>query len=183
MNAASALAKFAKDEIERVHSQGVRSVDTAKLIEWLGKLEASVTANERPQPLREFELEAYKYRTSASLESFRVIEIGNNALKTALGINGAASVALLAFIGHLATSSQTKALIAQLANPLLLFVSGVLAAALAMGVSYLTQSQFCHGHKTAARTTRMVAIAFVIASYICFALANYDAFTAFRSLH
>jgi hypothetical protein len=54
-------------------------------------------------------------------------------------INGGSAVALLAFIGHLASAGNPATPISSFANPLLYFVIGLFAAAFFGGLVLLTQ--------------------------------------------
>jgi hypothetical protein len=62
---------------------------------------------------------------------------GQGALKAALLINGGASVALLAFIGTTIVKDTKNCLSLLLCFSMLLFVFGVLCAAIASGVTYV----------------------------------------------
>lgn len=70
------------------------------------------------------------------------ISTGAQALKAVLGINGGAAIALLAFFGSFAKAPNTLAIPAGLADSLAAFVGGVLAAALAFGITFFSQAGF-----------------------------------------
>jgi hypothetical protein len=83
-------------------------------------------------------VEEHKNIHAHGVEMFRsVIQAGQNALRSAFLMNGGASVALLAFVGHLSSVAPKK--VPMLAPSLATFVGGVLVAALASGVTYLSQ--------------------------------------------
>ena len=100
-------------------------------------------------PPSEAELERYKadlarwidgakHQHESYLELFRsVITAGQAAIKILFTVNGGAAVAMLAFIGHLATNDPKSVSI--FAGALLPFAGGVLAAALTSAGTYLTQ--------------------------------------------
>jgi hypothetical protein len=116
------------------------------------------------------------------VEEFKAtIQAGQAALKSAILINGGASVAILAFIGNLATSEKSKALIPILSCSLAYFVFGTLVAAMASGGAYLSQAAYSkvNQEETTEATERWkkrgkafqyTTIIFVIASYILFGL-------------
>ncbi|RJX81591.1 hypothetical protein D3M70_08875 [Pseudomonas sp. LS-2] len=83
-------------------------------------------------------VEREKSNHASDLEMFRsVIQSGQNALKTALLMNGGASVALLAFIGKL--TEERQAHIPAFTNALAIFVLGVFCIVVASGSTYLSQ--------------------------------------------
>jgi hypothetical protein len=67
---------------------------------------------------------------------------GQSAVRGAVLINGAAGVALLAFMGQMQKGEVSTAMATWLPWPLACFVVGVLAAALATGGAYLAQSNY-----------------------------------------
>src|SRR4051812_11172099 len=81
---------------------------------------------------------------SAKLMFQSVISSGENAVKSAMLINGGASVAVLAFLGNLmAKASLAPSLkLGEFPNAMLCFVFGVLVPALANGLIYSTQFSF-----------------------------------------
>jgi hypothetical protein len=83
-------------------------------------------------------LTEYQVDTQRSFEMFRAgTTTGAETIKAAILINGGAAVAVLAFIGHLVAIHAPSAAVMNFAWPLALFVIGVLASALASGVTYL----------------------------------------------
>jgi hypothetical protein len=83
-------------------------------------------------------LTEYQVDTQRSLEMFRAgTTTGTETIKAAILINGGAAVAVLAFIGHLVAIHAPSAAVMNFAWPLALFVIGVLASALASGITYV----------------------------------------------
>lgn len=83
-------------------------------------------------------VEREKSNHASDLEMFRtVIQSGQNALKTALLMNGGASVALLAFIGKLTEEQHSR--IPAFTDALAVFVCGVFAIVVSSGFTYLSQ--------------------------------------------
>jgi hypothetical protein len=79
-------------------------------------------------------LAEYEARNATALELLKsVITTAGVAIRSLILINGGAAVALLTFIGHLATSETDGLAIHAFALPLACFVFGVLAAALFAG--------------------------------------------------
>ena len=115
-------------------------------------------------------VEKHKNSHAYSVEMFRsVINAGQNALRTSFLMNGGSAVAMLAFIGHLATTAPEK--VTLFSSSLAIFVVGVLIAAVASGATYLCQ-WFYAGGKSWAETTGFVlniaAILLGIGSYVIF---------------
>ena len=156
-------------------------------------------------------LAEYQINTQRMLEETRAgNEAGTEAIKAVTLINGGAAVAVLAFVGHLASVHATPATITNFVRPLDLFVWGVFAGAVASGVVYVTHVCYFKAldHEFAAKTARdnsnqklaatedqtstrwnragnRVAnpIAFIVglASLVCFAIGCYQAYHAFKS--
>jgi len=75
------------------------------------------------------------------------ITAGQSAIKSSFLLNGGAAVALLAFIGHLATID--KSYVATFASSLLPFAYGALAISITSGFTYLSQWLYASEHKYA----------------------------------
>lgn len=85
-------------------------------------------------------LQFSKQDADGNMEMFKsVLASGQAAIKSVMMINGGAAVAILAFMGHLATNAQSKQFVAHFGSALLCFAAGVLLAALATGTTYLAQ--------------------------------------------
>lgn len=76
----------------------------------------------------------------ASKTNIAAIDGANLTLRTAVLINGGAAVSVLAFIGGLASQGKLSLgpQLTEIATTLLWFASGVVAAALSMGLAYFT---------------------------------------------
>lgn len=102
-----------------------------------------------------------------NIEMFKsVIESGLNAIKSAMILNSGASIAMLAFIGHLAETRPYS--IAVLTPTILPFALGAFSAGLTSGGRYL--SQFCYGSekKKLGHVFTGLSIFFGVASYLAF---------------
>jgi hypothetical protein len=102
---------------------------------------------------------------------------GRAAIQAALLLNGAASVALLAFLGNLAIAQQTKGLAGNFASfkeAFVCFGIGVMLAASSSVVAFLIQNvAIAHPNDAEGRTgrrLRLVGIGMVVASLFLFAV-------------
>jgi hypothetical protein len=165
--------------------------------------------DEADQQLR-IDLAEYEADTQRSLES---IKSGNasglEAIKAGTLINAGAAVAVLAFIGHLASIHASGAVIMNFARPLRLFVAGALLGVVASGVTYLVrridfvslkrefaskearrggnQGLATSNHESsikwarAAEALNVIVILIVAASLVCFSRGCYTAYCVFES--
>jgi hypothetical protein len=154
-------------------------------------------------------LAVYAADSQKALESVRAANAsGLEALKATTFVNGGAAVAMLAFVGHLASIHASSATISGFASPLRLFVLGVLLGVAATGVTYLTHGAYLAAlrrefagkeaenneheglavshRKAAARWSRggrvinFTVILLVIGSLFCFAYGSFTAYQAFQ---
>lgn len=139
-----AFAAQMRQEIESLKSQGTASIYCDNLISYLSEIERSPEPEISPLGIENYKadlqnwVESNKHLHEFNLEMFRsVISSGQNALKSMFLLNGGASVALLAFIGHLA--QFRAAMVNVFSTCLLPFVIGVLVIAMASGFTYLSQ--------------------------------------------
>jgi hypothetical protein len=130
--------------IEGIKSNGTAAIYCDNLINYLKEVENSPELESTPADLERYKadlqnwVEQNKHQHDSKLELFRaVITAGQNAIKSSFLLNGGAAVALLAFIGHLASVNQEK--VATFGNCLLPFTYGVLAVAVTSGLTYLCQ--------------------------------------------
>lgn len=181
-----------KDALTQLKKDGVQQVTIDALMEYLAKLDAAdVTTAPAPSPA---ELEHYKAQLAAwvekqkevsnlNLEGFKsVILAGQAALRSAILLNGGAAVAILAYIGKL--SVDAPASVSQFAFPLLLFVLGALAIAVASGVTYLTQWFYFGGSAWQWRVgfaLNMLSILLGLMSYGLFAAGTWLAYLEFKA--
>jgi hypothetical protein len=81
----------------------------------------------------------YRAQIDFDIEELKAVNAaGQSAIKSSMLVNGGGAVALLAFIGHLTTSSETARSIPTFAFPLTIFVLGVWLGGLSAGFTYLT---------------------------------------------
>ncbi|MDQ8205839.1 hypothetical protein [Pelagicoccus sp. SDUM812003] len=191
-------AKKIINEIQRaigeVKDSEQKTIQVSSLERFLADLDADIDAHgeieqkELETRLAEFSaqnernLAAYNASVSSDLEMFRsVILAGQSALKSSLLINGGASVAILAFIGNLATKdSKYEIMISNLSSTLFFFTIGVLCAALGFGTTYASQYSYSREKlKWLGHTFQAITISVVVASYSLFGYASFEAKESF----
>ncbi len=99
------------------------------------------------QKQRQAEREHDRNSDSAVKQVLAAIESGHQALRGILLINGGAAVALLAFIGAIASKDGVGS-VADLAESIQWFAFGVAVAAAAIGMTYLVNHSFANSLKT-----------------------------------
>jgi len=89
----------------------------------------------------QIELARYVANSQRSIEAGKAgNQAGSDAIKAITFLNGGAAVAILAFIGHLASSGVEQTIVKSLSRPLAFFVAGTFLAVCAAGVGYFAQS-------------------------------------------
>ena len=197
MNAIEVIDEI-QNAVEDVKQQGRKTIRVTALEKYLIQLKSKMglsvhmTTTESAKRTREFTLAQYNVEWEANLAQFNaeheiglehakvVSQTGHLALKSAILINGGASVALLAFLGKLweSTSGHT-ALFSNMPLALLLFVLGVLSSAVAAGFTYLAS---CFGMQETAKKFHVfngLAVTLVIVSYIAFGIGGFVGYSAF----
>jgi hypothetical protein len=111
-----------------------------------------------------------------SLEMFRsVISTAQGAIKSSFLLNGGATIALLAFIGHLAQFKPEK--VAIFSGCLLPFTYGALAVAVTSGFAYLAQWFYAEDGKRQQITGfvfNILCVVLCLASYACFVVGLFQ---------
>lgn len=131
---------------------------------------------------KDLALVSLRIENDVNLEMLRsVLSSAHAAVNSSMLINGGAAAALLAFIGHLVAQSPGKGLAAAFAVPMIVFVGGVFLAALAGGLTYLTQYAYHHKSK-GANLWRHLTKVVVVLSYSAFVAGGWLAFERFRAL-
>jgi hypothetical protein len=120
---------------------------------------------------------------ASQIEMFKsVITAGQNAIRSSFLLNGGASVAILAFIGHLTEVQPTK--VAAFSDVLVPFVLGVLAITMTSGFTYLSQWLYASPSLRAQKVgfgLNLLAIVSGITSYGFFIWGMRVAYSAFRA--
>jgi hypothetical protein len=130
------------------------------------------------------QLESWKLNHTASVSS------GAEAVKTALLINGGAAIAVLAFIGGIASQGRISTSdINDVAGGLSWFGYGVLSAAVTMGLAYLTNRAILStvGISSKIRSAvsgliQLLTVAAFITSIVLFAFGLFDVRTSIGKL-
>ena len=177
--------------------QGAESVPVSELERVNGVIVRMAAESPEDVAVGEAALERYKAQLSADaehrkslhefdLEMLRAtIMTGQSALKGCLLINGAAAIAVLAFLGNAWTKEFPRQVLVDASYGLSLFVWGVLAAATALGATYLSQAGYGNEFgKHSARVGsygRTLAISLVIVSYTLFACAAWQVYSSLSS--
>lgn len=156
------------------------------LIAYLEEVIAAPPGDPTPSQIEHYKfqlqlmVEREKGNHASSLEEFRsVIQSGQNALKTALLMNGGASIALLAFIGKLTERQQSQ--IPNFAEALAIFVLGVFSIVVASGSTYLSQWFYAEFGNWARRTGagfNILSILLALTSYGLFVWGMCKAYSA-----
>jgi hypothetical protein len=177
-----------KNAVIRLRNEGVKEVPCDGLISCLDDMlkeppeEPTVVILERYRAQIQHWVEQNKAVEAFNLEMFRaVLACGQSAMKNAMLINGGAGVALLAFIGHVWDKTLAAASVKGLTWSLLLFMSGVLASAVAAGTTYLAQAFYASDWQRTGYAINYVTIGLVVMSYLAFAMGGYEAYSAFRA--
>ncbi|MDE0152818.1 MAG: hypothetical protein OXN23_02975 [Gammaproteobacteria bacterium] len=144
------------------------------------------TLHEKEEALKDreltFNMKLADFQHQIKMEVARASgEAGQAALKSSFVLNGAASVALLAFIAHLATADEAKN-IGSFSDSLSLFAIGALMAAIATGITYLTYHFFDAETLKNKYFSEYYPIPFVLASYALFVCGLVSTSTAFNQL-
>lgn len=123
------------------------------------------------------------------------IDFAKLALQSVIAVNGGASVALLAFIPHLATADYTEIDVKLLTSALALFTGGVGAGVFAAGTAYISQFAFARTYvwkqkkweqvpwrRWVGEVFRVFAIGSGVAALLIFLCGVYRATNAFSAL-
>ncbi|MEP3113016.1 hypothetical protein [Nisaea sp.] len=165
--------------------KGQKQILTSALIKYLdGCIERSKGADILPIEFEKLKAALQKSnddhtrRHEFDLENFRsVINMGQNAIKASMLLNGGASVAMLAFIADLAKGHP--ALVPDYAFCMSIFVFGALLATVLSGLTYLSQWLYADGKIKLGHTMQFTCISTAIASYGFFIWGLYETYREF----
>lgn len=134
------IKQFAKDlkaTVADIKSKGTTSILCDNLIAYLDH----VITSPQPDEYERFNAELARhaeFEHQGNVEKFKAVTTaGQNAIKTSMLLNGGAAVAMLAFIGHLATTKPDK--VSLLAPTILPFALGAFFVGITSGATYLSQ--------------------------------------------
>lgn len=183
---AKKLKEVIEQYLEKAKAEGVSEIKIERFEKYLSELDDLIDQTNEEDALQtqrdiawytakeERKLKIYDARISrinAGLGA--VITIGQGALKSAAIINGGASIAILAFIGNLYSSSVNVFLVSNLADGLAIFGLGVFFAAAASGATYLAQEGYENSKRKQATIFQNTAICAVVISYLLFLFGGY----------
>ncbi|MBL1321104.1 MAG: hypothetical protein COA63_008610 [Methylophaga sp.] len=184
--------KFAtqlKETIQDIKKNGTAAIYCDNLIAYLDDVGSSPSTSLTEADLEKYKadlqlhIEQNKNYHESKLEMFRsVITSGQNAIRSSLLMNGGASVALLAFIGHLTKIKPESVVV--FSNALFPFVLGVLAMTITSGFTYLSQWLYDSESLKAQKWgfyINLVCIGLGLLSYTAFMWGMYRAFYAFTN--
>ncbi len=176
-----------KETIQEIKENGTAAIYCDNLITYLDDVSKSPLQSPTDAELEKYKtdlqlhIEQNKNHHASQLEMFKsVIASGQNAIRSSFLMNGGASVALLAFIGHL--TSIKPEYIGMFAGALMPFVLGVLAMTLTSGFTYLSQWLYDNPSDKAqdwGYTLNVACIALGISSYGFFIWGMWRAYVAF----
>ena len=188
MSAATAL-HLLRSQLEVERELGRTEVPVADFEKWLAGLEELAAKEpatfetvvvERFRANNDLLVESLRGRTQQELEVLRsLVATSSDSTKAGLLINGGAAVAVLAFIGHLVTTQQTRSIQA-FSWPLVCFAGGVFFSALAATLIYFVQWTFYK--KRPVKRPRLVAIVAQTLSFLGFVLGCTLSLYAFLGL-
>ena len=178
-----------RTEIEGMKQQGIAAVYVDNLINYLTAVEQSPEPNPSPADMERYKaeleqhIEGMKHANAASLESFKaVIAAGQNAIRSIILINGGASVAMLAFIGHLARIGSATVPI--YANCLLPFVAGTLLGGMVSGGTYLAQFFYSGAkpvHHKIGGWVNTAVVLLGVSAFVAFGIGSWQTYSAFTA--
>jgi hypothetical protein len=192
---AKEFAEQMKGDIEEAKSKGTAVLECDKIIAYLNGVPNSPHTEMSPQEIEHYKAylvnhtNHYKYELDSALERSRAaINTGQNAIKAGLILNGAAALALLAFISHLAQGNNSTSVYV-FADCLAWFAYGALDMGVVSALAYLTQWLGADRESWSKKTAEVLNVISIIAglfSYYLFSegiLSVQSAFDAFNSLN
>jgi len=139
----------------------------------------------------EHEMEVCKIENQRAAVFYQQVNMqGQAAMKSALLINGGASVAMLAFIGTAMNNDTNNVLLLRLCFSMAMFIAGTLSVAVASGVTYLAGLAVSSKNDTDQsdkKTLKLwpilntIAIILVVIGYVLFAVGSLNAYCAFTN--
>ena len=185
------LIEVLRGAIDKMKSEGRTDVPIAGLESFLSTAQEKLQNDSVSVPPEVIEhakmvhasnLAAYEASTASSRELFKsVIDMAKLTVTSLTLINGGSAVALLAFIGQLATAEQPRIPIASFAAPMLFFGVGVGTAAFFGALVFLTQKLYAQRWTKSAVLTSWVSAAIGLSSFAAFAAGSYRAYRVFAA--
>ncbi len=183
-------AVFAKELRETIvalkNEEGITEINADNLISYLDRViegEGSSEFVDKERYKAELQLWVEKNKVSHSLEieEFRAIIMqGQNALKTALIMNGGATIAILAFLGKLSDSAPSH--IANFSTAMNVFICGIFFAGLSSGLTYLAQLLGSAKTESSYRNWKWLNALVIVMGLTSYGLFIYGAFITVEAL-
>jgi hypothetical protein len=194
----SELIKDLRSALDELKNNGNTSVPIDGLQKYLDEISRITQDKEINQSQQllvakekfEYDFDVWKVKApiqnAQELEMFKaVLETGLSALKSATLINGAAAIALLAFLGNVLSKSGAKIDAVQInsfSSALEIFVFGVFFAGVATGMRYLSQDCYAEAHFKMGTVFKFLAIILALASYVSFLIGSVVSVNAFAAI-
>lgn len=186
------LIQLIRYDIERARSGGGTSLPIVNLETLLSAAEKEVEDGssfmatamiKHAELLHQSNLASYAAQSASGLELFKsVIEMAKVTVTSLILINGGSAVALLAFIGHLASAGNSPTPISSFAKPLLYFVIEVFAAAFFGGLILLTQKLYGERWPRCAKVTSWISGFIGLGSFAAFGAGSYFGYKVFAGM-
>ena len=184
------LIRLIRSNTEEIKSDGGTSVTIASLETLLSAAENELEDGKLPVAAIEHiklqhasNLATYAAQSASSLELFKsVIETAKMTVTSLILINGGSAVALLAFIGHLASTEKPRIPVSSFAQPLLYFVIGVGAAALFAGFISLGQKLYLERWLRCGHIAISISVLIGFSSFAAFAAGSYFGYRVFAGM-
>ena len=188
----NAIQKLQRD-LESLQKGGHSTIEVENLQAYLSDAVSSSDADFRERELinrnRLVEYEALhksnlareEAKIRVELEGYKVVvEASKEAINAAMIVNGGAAIAILGFLGALASKGGLSVIGASMAGVMASFAFGVFLAAVAFGCRYFMQ-YFDSGNKNLpAIVFQWLAVSAVSGSYVAFGLGAWNAYSAFQ---
>lgn len=158
-----------REELIELLEKNQSSVNVKALLDYIDYSKKEIPSTKQVDLLKE----RLQHESNVSIEMFKsVIQSGQNAMKTALFINAGAAISMLTLISNLIGKDE-KTYVSALANPLFIFVLGVLLSACAYGMTYFTQSLYSDKKSKWGNICNATSIILTITSFSTFAIASF----------
>jgi hypothetical protein len=188
---AKELIELIRLQVERIKTDGGTLVTIASLEDLLSAAEnaaedggfAAAAAIKHADLLHQSNLATYNAQAASGRELFKsVIEMAKIAVNSLILINGSSAVALLAFIGHLASANNPRIPISSFAIPLLYSVIGLFAAAFFGSLLLLTQKLYAERWPRCATLASWISVFVGLGSLAAFGLGSYFGYNVFAAM-
>ncbi|MFQ5673262.1 MAG: hypothetical protein ACE5G9_09215 [Nitrospinales bacterium] len=190
--------EYIRNSVNNLRSSNDEVIDTKTLKEFINSIYDQISSEERTTPnltpeqqrdyynaQNQFTLAQYnhQYRRDWMIASIKAsVDLAGIAIKSALLINGGATVAILAFLGNfLSKDAQKTVVLNALASPLGYFSLGVVTAAIGSGLAYCSQRSYLEEWNKAGICFNLLAVIFIVATYGAFIFGACDTYSIFKN--